>query len=122
RHRRVPDRRRAGDHAPGHAPEALRETTRTVEADERTKLARVAGVRLGRRQTSAQLLDLSSELLVLRLRVDDVADPTAEVARRLQGAAGAFLKRRHRLHRSSLDRMERARARLAEIGGEKRYG
>ena len=118
RDRGVPDRRRAPDHARGHVIVPVGEAGRLVEADQPPQLLCVAFGGLGRGELRAQLLVLLLEVLVLGLRVDDVARPAHEVAGRLQRAAGALLERRHHLQEPTLDSVQAARRGLAEIDGQ----
>ena len=76
RDRRVPDRRRAPDHARADVLVAVREARRAVEADQRAQLPDVALRRSAPRPARARSRSTSlSQLLVLRLGVEHVADP-----------------------------------------------
>jgi hypothetical protein len=94
------------------------EAGRLVEADEPPQLLCIAFGGLGSGELCTQLLVLLLEVLVLGLRVDDVACPPNEVAGRLQRAARALLEWRHHLEEPTLNSVQAARRGLAEINGE----
>jgi hypothetical protein len=65
---------------------------------------------------------LLTQLLVLGLRIEHVTDPSSKVTCGLERPAGAFLQRGKHLHEPTLNSVQPAGSRLAEVGGEQRYG
>ena len=114
--RRVPDGRRVRDHTGGESPAARRQVG--LQAGQRAQLLGLALVDGELGELVVQVADLGLQLLVLRLRVGDVADPVRQVAEGLEGARRTFLDRRKDLARAALDRVEGAVHGLAEVDGQ----
>ena len=107
--RRVPDGRRAADHARGDrlvavdaAAELSSPTSARSCAFSRSRGLGAVDLRCAARR--ARLL----QLVALGLGVERVAEPADEVADRLERAAGALLDRREHLHDAALDGVQRA--------------
>src|SRR5439155_6756298 len=115
---RVPDRRRAGDHARGHRIDPLWIALVPRQPDESAELLGVA--RSGRvlRELLTELANLALQLLVVALRGNHVTGPADQVPERLERAVHTRLDRREGLLRPPLDRVQPAAGRLAEVGGQ----
>ena len=124
RDRRVPERRRAADHARG---DRLRRRRAPLLPSSSSRLRSCAFSCVAPRSApttlAAQLVALACvRSLTLALGVERVADPAEEVADGLERAAGALLDRRDDLEDAALDGVQAAAGRLAEVGGQEDQG